>query len=78
MSKRRESAGSNRRNFLKGAGLVGAAAAVAPPVAAHAMPAAPLEKAKVGLASRTRSGPESPEPRIPQLAQVRGYSLRSE
>jgi acetolactate synthase I/II/III large subunit len=49
MSKRRESAGSNRRNFLKGAGLVGAAAAVAPPVAANAMPAAPLEKAKVGL-----------------------------
>jgi acetolactate synthase I/II/III large subunit len=49
MSKRRESAGSNRRNFLKGAGLAGAAAAVAAPLAANAMPAAPLEKAKVGL-----------------------------
>ncbi len=49
MSKRRESADSNRRNFLKGAGLVGAAAAVASPVAANAMPAAALEKAKAGL-----------------------------
>src|ERR1700722_14470810 len=49
MSKRRESADSNRRNFLKGAGLVGAAAAVASPVAANAMPAATLEKAKAGL-----------------------------
>jgi acetolactate synthase-1/2/3 large subunit len=49
MPKRSQSADANRRNFLKGAGLVGAAAAVAPPVAANAMPAAPLEKAKIGL-----------------------------
>src|SRR6202050_4523072 len=41
MSKRRQSADSSRRNFLKGAGLVGAAAAVTPPVAANAAPAAP-------------------------------------
>src|ERR1700761_5439011 len=38
--------GSSRRNFLKSAGLVGAAAATAvtPPVAADAAPAAPLPK----------------------------------
>jgi acetolactate synthase I/II/III large subunit len=50
MSKR--SSGSSRRNFLKGAGLVGAAgaaAAVAPPVAAGAMPAVPPEKLKAAL-----------------------------
>jgi acetolactate synthase-1/2/3 large subunit len=41
MPKRRQSADSSRRNFLKGAGLVGAAAAVTPPVAANAAPAAP-------------------------------------
>ena len=51
MPKRRQDADSSRRNFLKGAGLVGAAAAtaVAPPVAAGAMPAAPLSKAKAAL-----------------------------
>ena len=49
MSKRSPSASANRRNFLKGAGLVGAVAAVTPPVAANAMPAAPVEKAKIGL-----------------------------
>jgi acetolactate synthase-1/2/3 large subunit len=44
MSKGRN--GSSRRNFLKSAGLVGAAAATAvtPPVAADAAPAAPLPK----------------------------------
>jgi acetolactate synthase I/II/III large subunit len=41
MSKRRHSPSSNRRNFLKGAGLVGAAAAVTPPLTARAMPAEP-------------------------------------
>jgi acetolactate synthase-1/2/3 large subunit len=40
MSKRRQSADSSRRNFLKGASLVGAAAAVSPG-AASAAPAAP-------------------------------------
>jgi acetolactate synthase-1/2/3 large subunit len=49
MPKRRQEADSSRRNFLKGAGLVGAAAAVAPPVAAGAMPAATLSKAKAAL-----------------------------
>jgi hypothetical protein len=40
MSKRGSSPDAARRNFLKGAGLIGAAAAVAPPVA-NALPAAP-------------------------------------
>src|SRR5580692_248718 len=62
MSKRRESAGSNRRNFLKGAGLVGAAAAVVPPVAANAMPAATLEKAKAGLPGPRQVAAESLPP----------------
>ncbi|MGA8692942.1 MAG: thiamine pyrophosphate-dependent enzyme [Xanthobacteraceae bacterium] len=41
MSKRRRSADSSRRNFLKGASLAGAAAAIVPPAAANAIPAAP-------------------------------------
>ena len=54
MPKRRQQcdqADSSRRKFLKGAGLVGAAAAVAvtPPVTAGAMPAAPLSKTKAAL-----------------------------
>ncbi len=49
MSKRRQATDSSRRNFLKGAGLAGAAAAVTPPGTAAAMPAAPLEKAKAAL-----------------------------
>jgi acetolactate synthase-1/2/3 large subunit len=49
MPKRRQAADANRRNFLKGAGLVGAAAAVMPPVTANAISAAPLEKSKIGL-----------------------------
>ena len=40
MSKRRRSADSNRRNFLKGAGVVGAAAAMVLPATANAVPAA--------------------------------------
>jgi acetolactate synthase-1/2/3 large subunit len=62
MSKRRQSADANRRNFLKGAGLVGAAAAVTPPVAASAMPAAPLEKAKIGLPGPRQVAAESLPP----------------
>jgi acetolactate synthase-1/2/3 large subunit len=49
MSKRRKAPESSRRNFLKGAGLAGAAAALTPPVAANAMPAAPLERAKAAV-----------------------------
>jgi acetolactate synthase I/II/III large subunit len=49
MPKRRHSADSSRRNFLKSAGLVGAAAAVVPPVAAKAIPAAPQERLKAAI-----------------------------
>src|SRR5580692_3710580 len=49
MPKRRQSPDASRRNFLKGAGLVGAAAAVTPPVAVNAMPAVPAEKLKAAL-----------------------------
>jgi acetolactate synthase-1/2/3 large subunit len=49
MSKRRHSPDSSRRNFLKGAGLVGAAAAVTPPVAAQAIPAAPQQRLKAAV-----------------------------
>jgi acetolactate synthase-1/2/3 large subunit len=62
MSKRSPSAAANRRNFLKGAGLVGAAAAVAAPVAANAMPAAPLEKSKIGLPGPLQVAAESLPP----------------
>jgi acetolactate synthase-1/2/3 large subunit len=51
MSKGRNSNKASRRNFLKGAGLVGAAAAtaVAPTVGANAFPATPQEKLKAAL-----------------------------
>jgi acetolactate synthase-1/2/3 large subunit len=51
MSKGRNPTKASRRNFLKGAGLVGAAAAAAatPPVAANAFPAAPQERLKAAL-----------------------------
>jgi acetolactate synthase-1/2/3 large subunit len=49
MPKRRQPSDSSRRNFLKGAGLVGAAAAVTPPVAANAVPAASPQRMKAAL-----------------------------
>jgi acetolactate synthase I/II/III large subunit len=49
MPKRRHSPQSSRRNFLKGAGLVGAAAAVTAPVAANAIPAAAPPKSKAAV-----------------------------
>jgi acetolactate synthase-1/2/3 large subunit len=49
MAKRSHSPHASRRNFLKGAGLVGAAAAVTPPVGANAVPAAPPESLKAAL-----------------------------
>lgn len=49
MPKRRNLRDSSRRNFLKGAGLVGAAAAVTPPVTANAIPTAPQERLKAAV-----------------------------
>jgi acetolactate synthase-1/2/3 large subunit len=49
MPNRRNLRDSSRRNFLKGAGLVGAAAAVTPPVTANAIPAAPQERLKAAV-----------------------------
>ena len=57
MPKRRQAADASRRNFLKGAGLVGAAAAVTPPVAANAMPAAPWRNSRPRFPARCRSRP---------------------
>ena len=47
MSKRRHSADSSRRNFLKGASVAGAAAAFVAPTTANAVPAAPPRKAAI-------------------------------
>jgi len=48
MSKRRHSEDSSRRNFLKGAGVAGAAAAIVPPAPANAIPADPqIRKAAI-------------------------------
>jgi acetolactate synthase-1/2/3 large subunit len=49
MSAHRRSPQASRRNFLKGAGLVGAAAAVAPSAPANAMPAIQSEKSTAAL-----------------------------
>jgi acetolactate synthase I/II/III large subunit len=49
MPKRRHSAASSRRNFLKGASLVGAAAAITAPEAAKAIPGAPQERLKAAI-----------------------------
>ena len=49
MPKRRSSPKSSRRNFLQGVGLIGAAAAVTPPVAANAIPAAAQPKLKAAV-----------------------------
>ena len=49
MPKRRNLRDSSRRNFLKSAGLVGAAVAIAPPVTANAIPTAPQERLKAAV-----------------------------
>jgi len=62
MPKRPDTAGSNRRNFIKGAGLVGAAAAVVPPVAANAIPAAPQERLKAAIPGPRQTAAETLPP----------------
>ena len=49
MPKRRPLPQSSRRNFLKGASLLGAAAAVTPPVTANAIPATAQERLKAAV-----------------------------
>jgi len=61
MSKRRQPADASRRKFLKGAGLVGAAA-VSSPVAANAAPAVPLEPAKAALPGPLQTAVETMPP----------------
>src|ERR1700731_4466300 len=64
MPKRRQQPDASRRNFLKGAGLVGAAAAAAvtPPVAANALPAVPEEKLKAALPGARQVAAETMPP----------------
>ena len=64
MPKRRQPPDASRRNFLKGAGLVGAAAAAAvtPPVAANALPAVPEEKLKAALPGARQVAAETMPP----------------
>src|ERR1700693_2225036 len=64
MPKRRQQPDASRRSFLKGAGLVGAAAAAAvtPPVAANAMPAVPEEKLKAALPAPRQGAAETMPP----------------
>jgi acetolactate synthase-1/2/3 large subunit len=60
--KGRHSADSSRRNFLKSAALVGAAAAVVPPVAANATPAAPQERLKAATPGPRQIAAETMQP----------------
>jgi acetolactate synthase I/II/III large subunit len=60
--KRRPLPQSSRRNFLKGASLLGAAAAVTPPVAADAIPAAPQEKLKAAVPGPLQMAAETMAP----------------
>ena len=66
MAKRRSSPDSrldsSRRNFLKGAGLVGAAAAVTPAVPANAVPAAPQPQLKAAVPGPIQTAAETLAP----------------
>ncbi len=61
MPRRLNAPESNRRNFLKGAGLVGAAA-VTPPVAANAMPVATPERLKAAVPGPLQTAAETMSP----------------
>jgi acetolactate synthase I/II/III large subunit len=62
LRKRRQSSASSRRNFLKGAGLVGAAAAVAPQVTATAAPVAPQPQLKAAVPGPLQTAAETLAP----------------
>jgi acetolactate synthase-1/2/3 large subunit len=59
MPKRRHSAAASRRNFLKGASLVGAAAAITAPEAAKAIPGAPQERLKAAIPGPLQAAAET-------------------
>jgi acetolactate synthase-1/2/3 large subunit len=61
MPRRLNAPESNRRNFLKGAGLVGAAA-VTPPVAANAMPVTTPERLKAAVPGPLQTAAETMSP----------------
>ena len=62
MPKRRHSAAASRRNFLKGASLVGAAAAITAPEAAKAIPGAPQERLKAAISGPLQIAAETMPP----------------
>src|ERR1700729_4606198 len=62
LRKRRQSSASSRRNFLKGAGLVGAAAAVVPQVTANAAPVAPQPQLKAAVPGPLQTAAETLAP----------------
>jgi acetolactate synthase I/II/III large subunit len=62
MPKRRHSAAASRRNFLKGASLVGAAAAITAPEAAKAIPGAPQERLKAAIPGPLQTAAETMPP----------------
>jgi acetolactate synthase I/II/III large subunit len=62
LRKHPQTSASNRRNFLKGAGLVGAAAAVAPPVTASAAPAVPQPQLKAAVPGPLQTAAETLPP----------------
>ena len=70
MPKRRNLPVSSRRNFLKSAGLVGAAAAVTSPVTANAIPAALQERLKVALPGPLQVAAETMLPASDPVNQV--------
>ena len=62
MPKRRQSLQSSRRNFLKGASLLGAVGAVTPPAAAGAIPAVPHEKLTAAIPGPRQMAAETMAP----------------
>jgi hypothetical protein len=59
MPKRCHSADSNRRNFLKRAGVIGAAATIVAPATAQVIPAAPQERLKAAIPGPLQTAAEN-------------------
>jgi acetolactate synthase-1/2/3 large subunit len=62
MPKRSYYAHSNRRNFLKGASFVGAAATIVPPTTAKALPTAPPQRLKAAIPGPLQTAAETMPP----------------